>query len=529
MAAGNGGEGGGRVGLRLHNTLSGIKEAFTPLAPPRVGMYVCGVTVYAPSHIGHARALITFDVLYRYLRWSGYDVTFVRNFTDIDDKIINRARARGIGAIALAEGEIEGFRRDVATLGCLPPTHEPRATEHIDEMIAIIRTLESRGLAYAVGGDVFYAVTAFAGYGKLSHRRLDDMEAGARVEVDPRKRHPMDFALWKATKPGEPSWPSPWGPGRPGWHIECSAMSGKFLGQPFDIHGGGSDLIFPHHENEIAQSEGAAERPFARYWIHNEMVTREQEKMSKSLGNFLTIRDAASIASPESLRLFFLGAHYRTPLDFNRERLAEEEKRLARIYETLARADAALAARAASGGAAERGQGGTGGAGGVGEWAVAVVGRVDPTGGVSGGPLVSDPALTGRGGLVAAVCEAMDDDLNTARAIGHVFDHVREINRLLDAGEIEVIGSMRAELATIGDFLGIMGQDPLVFLDEARQRGASRGGIDVEEIEALIAERNAARAARNFERADEIRDALRTRQIVLEDGPQGTTWRAERA
>jgi cysteinyl-tRNA synthetase len=484
--------------LKLYNTLSGTKEPFVPLAPPRVGMYVCGVTVYAPSHIGHARALITFDVLFRYLRWCGYDVTFVRNFTDIDDKIINRAHALGIDPLALAEGEITGFRRDVASLGCLAPTHEPRATHHIDDMIALIERLEARGLAYAAGGDVFYAVDRFPGYGKLAHRRLDDMEAGARVEVDPRKRHPMDFALWKASKPGEPSWPSPWGPGRPGWHIECSAMSSRFLGQPFDIHGGGSDLIFPHHENEIAQSEGANERPFARYWIHNEMVTREQEKMSKSLGNFLSIHEAVTLAAPETLRLFFLGAHYRTPLDFSRERLVEEEKRLERIYEALARADTLLRAR--------------------------------------GGRAVSAVEVA-AGPLVAAVADAMDDDLNTARALGHVFEHVRELNRALDEGKVDGsgggaaldVGRARAELAAVGQLLGIMQADPERFLEEARQRGAARGGVDVAEIEGLIAERNAARGRRDFKRADEIRATLKGRGIVLEDGPGGTTWRAEHA
>ena len=481
--------------LKLYNTLSGTKEPFVALAPPRVGMYVCGVTVYAPSHIGHARALVTFDVLFRYLRWCGYDVTFVRNFTDIDDKIINRAHALGIEPLALADDEIAGFRRDVASLGCLAPTHEPRATHHIDDMIALIGRLEGRGLAYASGGDVFYAVDRFPGYGKLAHRRLEDMESGARVEVDPRKRHPMDFALWKASKPGEPSWESPWGPGRPGWHIECSAMSSKLLGQPFDIHGGGSDLIFPHHENEIAQSEGASGEAFARYWVHNEMVTREQEKMSKSLGNFLTIREAVTLAAPETLRLFFLGAHYRTPLDFSRERLAEEGKRLERIYEALARADAVL--------------------------------------GLRGGPAV--PVARESGALVAAVAEAMDDDLNTARALGHVFDHVRELNRVLDEGRADRdgfvgdLGRMRAELATVGGLLGVMQAEPARFLEEARQRGAARGGVDPGEIEGLIAERNAARGRRDFKRADEIRAGLKARGIVLEDGPGGTTWRAEHA
>jgi cysteinyl-tRNA synthetase len=481
------------MALRLYNTLSGKREDFTPLSPPRVGMYVCGVTVYAPSHIGHARALVTFDVLYRYLRWSGHEVTFVRNFTDIDDKIINRAHTLGIDPLALAEQEITTFRRDVAMLGCLPPTHEPRATQHIDDMIAVIVELERHGLAYGVDGDVFYAVDRFPTYGKLSHRKLDEMAAGARVEVDARKRHPMDFALWKASKPGEPEWPSPWGPGRPGWHIECSAMSSKLLGQPFDIHGGGSDLIFPHHENEIAQSEGAAGRTFARYWIHNEMVTREQEKMSKSLGNFLTIQEAVALAAPEALRLFFLGAHYRSPLDFSRDRLLEEEKRLFRIYEALARADAALAAR------------GT-------QWEA-----------------VPSAAVARReGGLLPAFMAAMDDDLNTARAIGHVFDHVRDLNRALDAGGDDNIAAMRGELAAVGNTLGLMRTEPAAFLEDARRRGAAMGGIDTAEIEALIAGRNEARARRDFKRADEIRGELRARGILLEDGPQGTTWRAER-
>jgi cysteinyl-tRNA synthetase len=482
------------VALRLYNTLSGRKETFEPAAPPRVGMYVCGVTVYAPSHIGHARALITFDVLYRYLRWKGYEVTFVRNFTDIDDKIINRAHELGMDPLALSAAEIDGFQRDVAALGCLVPTHEPRATKHIDDMIAMIAELEARGLAYAVDGDVFYAVDRFPGYGKLSHRRLEDMEAGARVDIDPRKHHPMDFALWKSSKPGEPAWPSPWGDGRPGWHIECSAMSGRLLGPTFDIHGGGSDLVFPHHENEIAQSEGATSRPFARYWVHNELVTREQEKMSKSLGNFITIREVVDLASAEALRLFFLGAHYRTPLDFSRERLLEEEKRLERLYEAVGRADGILAARGEA-------------------W------RREPADAASG--------AEGSGGLVEAVSAAMDDDLNTARALGHIFEHVRALNRDLDAGTTRSVGRMRAEIATVAGFLGILESDPAGFLEDARRRGAAKGGVDPMEIDGLIAARNAARKERNFRRADEIRDALRARGIVLEDGPGGTTWRAE--
>ncbi len=307
--------------LHFYNTLTGKEEEFIPVTPGQVRMYVCGVTVYDKSHIGHARALVTFDVIYRYLQFLGYEVTFVRNFTDVDDKIINRANERGVSAQELSELYIREFNEDMTALRCLPPTYEPRATQHIPEMIALIQELEAKGLAYAVEGDVYFAVDRFPGYGKLSHRRLEDMVAGARIEVDERKRHPMDFALWKASKPGEPTWESPWGPGRPGWHIECSAMASKYLGQPFDIHGGGSDLIFPHHENEIAQSEGAKGVELARYWLHNGMVTVEQEKMSKSLGNFLTISEALTRAEPEVLRLVLLSTHYRMPLDFSEQKM----------------------------------------------------------------------------------------------------------------------------------------------------------------------------------------------------------------
>ena len=334
--------------LHFYNTLTGKEEEFIPLTPGKVRMYVCGVTVYDRSHIGHARALVTFDVIYRYLRFLGYDVTFVRNFTDVDDKIINRANERGISPQELSELYIREFNEDMTALRCVSPTHEPRATHHIREMIDIIHELEAKGLAYAVDGDVYFAVDRFPGYGKLSHRKLEDMMAGARIEVDARKRHPMDFALWKSSKPGEPCWESPWGQGRPGWHIECSAMCSKYLGQPFDIHGGGSDLIFPHHENEIAQSEGAKGAELARYWLHNGMVTVEQEKMSKSLGNFLTISDALKETTPEVLRLVLLSTHYRMPLDFSEQKVEEAEKGLTRMYETLARADTALAANAPS-------------------------------------------------------------------------------------------------------------------------------------------------------------------------------------
>ncbi len=469
--------------MKLHNTLSGRLEEFVPLVPGKVGMYVCGVTVYDRSHIGHARALVTFDVLFRYLRFLGYDVTFVRNFTDVDDKIIARAQQAGIGALELAEANIRSFAEDVQALACLAPTIEPRATEHIGEMVELIQTLERQGLAYAADGDVYYAVDKFPEYGKLAKRKLDDMIAGARVEVDERKRHPMDFALWKASKPGEPSWDSPWGKGRPGWHIECSVMSTKYLGQPFDIHGGGTDLIFPHHENEIAQSEGAMGCVFARYWLHNGMVNIGQEKMSKSLGNFMTVQAAAARVGGEAVRLFVIGTHYRSPLDFSPERLDECGRALVRLYETLARADAALQ---------------------------------------------PDAAVQPDATVMAEFRAVMDDDLNTARALGVVFETVRAINRLLDENHSAAVPALRRAVSEIATVLGVGGQAPRIVLDRAKDAHLADADIDAAEIERQITARNAARRARDFKQADTIRADLKAKGIVLEDTPSGTIWKVER-
>ena len=470
------------MALRFHNTLTGKTEEFVPLTPGEARMYVCGVTVYDRSHIGHARALVAFDVIYRYLRFSGYEVTFVRNFTDVDDKIINRANERGISAEELTDIYIQDFNNDMQALRCLPPTHEPRATQHIPDMLSLIQELEAKQLAYAVDGDVYYAVDRFAAYGKLAHRRLEDMAAGARIEVDTRKRHPMDFALWKSSKPGEPAWDSPWGKGRPGWHIECSAMSSKYLGQPFDIHGGGADLIFPHHENEIAQSEGAKGCALARYWLHNGMVTVEQEKMSKSLGNFLTIADALSkVSTPEILRQVLLSSHYRMALDFSTQKMAEAEKGLARIYETLARADAA-------------------------------------TGADNSADQSADSAHINR------FREAMDDDCNTPRALGVIFDGVRELNRALDAGQLQTVAQLRRDLTTIGNVLGLLEESPAQFVDSQKQTGLTAISLTPEAIEALIAERAAARKKKDFQRADGIRAQLDEQGILLKDSPTGTTW-----
>src|SRR5215469_8665374 len=468
--------------------MSGRKEPLAPRVAGRVGIYWCGVTTHSRSHIGHARAMIASDVLHRYLRSRGVDVTFVRNITDIEDKIIRRAAEEGIEPAALVEREIAAFAEDAAWLGCLTPTYEPRATAHIDEMVALIQRLEAKGYAYPVcDSSVYFRVRNFADYGKLSHQRLADMAAGE--EIDPDKEDVHDFALWKGAKPGEPSWPSPWGPGRPGWHIECSAMAQRYLGDDLDVHGGGSDLIFPHHENEIAQSEADTGRPFARLWIHNGMLTSGSEKMSKSLGNILSIPEVAQRAPAEAVRLLYLGTHYRAPLDFSSGRLEEAQGALLRLYETLARADESA-------------------------------GSVLPSTAVDGA-LAGD--LTP---FEAAFCEAMDDDLNAAKAIGLVFDRVRDLNRALDAGNRPEAAAIRGELGHVGAAVGVKVSEPATLLADLRTRGLLHAGLTEAEIEAAIAERDAARKRRDFKEADAIRARLGEQGIVLEDGPGGTTWKA---
>ena len=475
------------MSIVLTNTLTGRKEALTTRTPGHVRIYWCGVTVYSRAHVGHARFLIASDALVRYLRARGFGATFVRNFTDIDDKMIRRAADEKITVAALADREIAAFTADVASLGCLPPNEEPRATAHIPHMIALVERLIAKGHAYAVpGGSVYFRVRSFPGYGKLSHRRLEDMEAGE--ETDPAKEAVQDFALWKGEKPGEPAWDTPWGRGRPGWHLECSAMSVHYLGQPFDVHGGGSDLIFPHHENELAQSEADGGAPLSTIWMHNGMITFGADKMSKSLGNVLSIAEVTERAPGEALRLLYFGTHYRAPLEFTPARLEEATRSLERLYEALARADELL------------------------------------------GPV---QRLTLEGALASAdtpflqsFCAAMDEDLNAAMALGFVFDRMRELNRALDSGDRPTVTAARSDLLRAGAALGLFAEQPAAFLEAARRRGQQRTGLTDAEIEAAIAEREAARKRKDFRAADAVRERLRERGILLEDTPSGTLWRA---
>jgi cysteinyl-tRNA synthetase len=485
--------------MRIYNTLSGEKEVFTPLRPGRVHMYVCGITAYDVCHIGHARSALVFDTIYRYLKCRGYEVVFVRNFTDVDDKIIKRAQEEGTDSETIAERYIAAFYEDMDRLGVERPTYEPRATQFIAQMIALIQQLQEKGHAYEVGGDVYFSVNSFPQYGKLSKRSQDELMAGARVAVDPNKRDPMDFALWKAGKPGEPAWPSPWGPGRPGWHIECSAMSANYLGQSFDIHGGGRDLVFPHHENEIAQSEAAYGATFARYWVHNGFVNVNQEKMSKSLGNFFTIRQVLERYPPEVLRLFLLSSHYRSPVDFSQEAMVEAERRLERLYLTLAQIEAA-AASSQSSSQPERAE------------LEDLRERVDRLG--------------------ARFEEEMDEDFNTAAALGHLFDLSRALNRIRDfcdgrpdatTGSVLIEGARR--LREQAGILGLLQASPADFFREQLQLRLAVLGIDEEEVERLILERARARKEKNWRRADEIREILTSMSIAVEDGPTGTKWR----
>ncbi len=477
--------------IRLYNTISGRKEIFEPMEPGRVRMYVCGPTVYDDCHIGHGRSSVVFDTVVRFLRAAGLAVTYVRNFTDVDDKIIRRAQELGEDPAALAERYIDAFYRDMDALFVQRADLEPRVTEHIGEIVELVDRLIEKGFAYVLDGDVYFAVETFPDYGKLSGRKLEDMVAGARVEVDERKRNPFDFALWKGAKPGEPSWESPWGEGRPGWHIECSAMGRRHLGRTFDIHGGGKDLIFPHHENEIAQSEAVHHLPLARYWIHNGFVNINQEKMSKSLGNFLMIKDILQRTHPETVRFFLLSSHYRSPIDFSDKALQEADSALERIYTTIARMEG-------------------------------IFGPVDAPAASDAGP---------EGSLWDAFCTAMADDFNTARAIADIFDAVHRANRLLDDDTLSE-DARRAELAPLfadlrrcGDVLGLFNAGAEAFFAAKRATGAARESVDPVWVEAKIAERAAARKAKDFARADAIRAELEAERVLLEDRPDGTVWK----
>ncbi|MEK7337906.1 MAG: cysteine--tRNA ligase [candidate division NC10 bacterium] len=495
--------------LRFYNTRTERKEELTPLTAGEVRMYVCGVTVYDLCHLGHARSLLTFEVLRRYLRFRGYRVRMVRNFTDVDDKIIRRAQEAGTTWDAVADHYVQEFQTDMARFELPPADVEPRATVHIPAMVALIERLLARGLAYVVEGDVYFRVRAYPGYGRLSHRNLEDLRAGARVEADERKADPLDFALWKRVKPGEPAWDSPWGPGRPGWHIECSAMAMHYLGDSFDLHGGGEDLIFPHHENEIAQSEGATGKPFARVWVHNGFVRIQQEKMSKSVGNVFTIRELLSKFSPDALKLFLLGTHYRGPIDYAPEKVEEAGRALDRIR-LLAEAVETL----------EEGPAGAMLPGGV------------------------EPALAAaREEFVAA----MDDDLNTARGLSAIFTLVRQLNAALDTLPDRRVASPAAaaplregvaEVRRLGQVLGLALATGAPISAEAAAATAVAallreycpdrvppiadlaGGV-----EALLARREGARRARDFATADAIRRRLAEAGIEVADRPQGSTWR----
>ncbi len=458
------------MALSIYNTLTKVKEAFQPLEGNSVRMYVCGMTVYDFCHIGHARVMVAFDVITRWLRERGYDVTYVRNITDIDDKIIRRAQENGEPFEALVERMIAAMHEDEARLAVLRPDVEPRATGHIAGMHQMIQTLIDKGFAYAPdNGDVYYRVGRFEGYGKLSRRRIDELKIGARIEVDESKEDPLDFVLWKGAKPGEPSWESPWGPGRPGWHIECSVMSTCCLGETFDIHGGGPDLVFPHHENEIAQSEAATGKLYAKAWMHAGAVRVDGEKMSKSLGNFFTIREVLEKYHPEVVRYLLVSSHYRSPINYSEDNLKEAKGALERFYTAL------------------RG-------------------------------LPEAPAAEGEA-FVERFNASMDDDFNTPEAVAVLFDMAREVNRLRDT-DTAAAAALAARLKALGGLLGLLQLDPDAFL----QAGAT-GKVDAAEVEALIQARLQARAEKNWAESDRIRDQITALGVVLEDGKGGTTWR----
>jgi cysteinyl-tRNA synthetase len=454
--------------LKIHNTLTRSKQEFVPMQPGKIRMYVCGITVYDDCHLGHARMLLAFDMVYRWLLASGFDVTYVRNITDIEDKIIARAAENGESIGDLTKRTIASMHRDTERLLMLPPSFEPRATEHIAGMLDLIEKLVANGLAYkADNGDVYYAVAKFDVYGKLSGKSLEDLRAGERVDIDPNKRDPLDFVLWKAAKPGEPSWPSQWGPGRPGWHIECSAMSEELLGEQFDIHGGGQDLQFPHHENEIAQSEGAHRHTFVNYWMHNGFLRVNDEKMSKSLKNFFRIDDALQLVDAEVLRFFMLRGHYRSPLNYNEAALTDARHALDRLYTAL------------------------------------------------NGVAATDIKIDWDEPNAKKYREAMDDDFNTAEAVAVLFELANELNRTRSP---QTAGLLKA----LGGTMGLLQRDPSSYLQAAPAAG---DGMDTAKIEELIAARVAAKKAKNYAESDRIRAELLAAGVQLEDTAQGTVWR----
>jgi cysteinyl-tRNA synthetase len=460
--------------LKIYNTLTRSKEVFTPRVAGQVGMYVCGMTVYDYCHIGHARVMVVFDNVARYLRYSGYQLTYVRNVTDIDDKIIKRAQENGEDIGELTARFIDAMHEDERALAVLPPDIEPKATQSMDDIIIMITELFEKGLAYiGSNGDVFYAVNKFADYGALSGKKLDELQAGERVEVDKAKKNPFDFVLWKKAKVDEPFWESPWGRGRPGWHIECSAMSTRCLGHHFDIHGGGMDLQFPHHENEIAQSEGATGEKFVNVWMHNGFVRINEEKMSKSLGNFFTVRDVLKRYRPEVVRFFVLSSHYRSPLNYSDEQLDEAGVALTRLYTALR--------------------------------SVKVI--------------VGVPS-----NYTERFKQAMDDDFNTPVAVAVLFDMARELNKL-KGNDTELASQLAGELKELSDVLGILQDDPESFLQTGD--AVPEGSLTEQEIEALIEQRLAAKQNKNWELADQIRNDLKEQGVVLEDVAMGTNWRRE--
>ncbi len=491
--------------LKLINTLTGRKEVFGPMEPKHVRMYVCGVTVYDYCHIGHARSALVFDVLRRYLEYSGYVVTFVKNFTDVDDKIIKRANEQGVSCETITQKFIQAYHDDMAKLGVRPASVEPKATEHMPEIIELTGTLLRKGLAYQVEGDVYFDVAQYPGYGTLSKRKLEDLQAGARVEVDERKHHPMDFALWKKSKPGEPAWDSPWGPGRPGWHIECSAMSIRHLGETFDIHGGGMDLIFPHHENEIAQSSGATGQHFAKYWVHNGFVQINKEKMSKSLGNFFTIREIfeksewSESVTGEILRYFLLSTHYHGPLDFSDQALKEAKRALNGFYDLL------------------------------------ITRLTEPE--MNSTADKELPAMIER--VRSAFRASMDDDLNTPGAIAAFHGLKSEINKLINQGlSTGARRTAKEEFRSLGGHLGLFQLQQWDFNVRVEPKAADlvlttfaptvtvAKQITSEEIDGKVAERIEAKKRKDFKRADEIRAELKSFGITVEDKPDGTSrWK----